>query len=94
MNCPKCKGAKQLATLGHMMKDCEQCKGVGYVDLHEEPVAHKAHQVYEYEQLMKKKKKVQKYRVKPSKQFDNILSELRAQNIAIHEGKDSANNSQ
>lgn len=31
INCPKCRGAKKVASLGWMFHDCKNCLGIGHI---------------------------------------------------------------
>lgn len=31
LRCPVCLGSKQYLTLGNIVKECQECEGIGYV---------------------------------------------------------------
>lgn len=38
--CPRCKGRKNIMTLGYMLAECDLCEGLGKVEQEDKPVYH------------------------------------------------------
>lgn len=53
--CVSCRGKKTILALGNIVKDCEQCHGIGYVGSHENEIETKLGDVIVKTRRRKKK---------------------------------------
>lgn len=43
--CIRCSGSKKMLAVGNLIKDCEPCSGVGYIDMQDKIVEQKVNNI-------------------------------------------------